>query len=119
LLQVYARKGNLGGRTFFSPATFDFIATPTNQPQDIDRILKRRERWGTGLMVDGSEGVGIMAGPVFGAASGAQTVGHLGGNTALAWADAGKRLSLAFLSVKAPAGPHYSELSDVVRAACA
>jgi CubicO group peptidase (beta-lactamase class C family) len=117
LLGVYANKGTLRGKTIFSAATFDYISTPTNKPEDVDRLLKRHVHWGTGVMIDQSEGVGIMEGPVFGVAASPRTVGHLGGSSAMAWADPQNQVSLVFLSTRAPPGPKYQALSNVVRAA--
>jgi CubicO group peptidase (beta-lactamase class C family) len=116
LMGVYANKGSLRGRTIFTPATFDFISTPTNKPEDVDRLLMRHAHWGTGVLVDQTEGVG-NTGPVFGLDASPRTVGHLGGTSAMAWADPQTRVSLVFLSTRAPAPPNYQALSNAVRAA--
>jgi CubicO group peptidase (beta-lactamase class C family) len=117
LMGVYAMRGALRGRSIVKAATLDFMSTPTNQPDAVDRLIGRRVRWGTGVMVGATEGVGNMQGPVFGRRASPNTVGHLGGNSAMAWADPTTGVSLAFLSTRAPTPPNYQELSNIVRAA--
>lgn len=116
VLQIFARRGRLREEPLFDAEEWRALTTPRNERQPVDARLGTRVVWGLGVMLGRSEGVRGCRGPVFGRAAGPETLGHLGGNCALAWADAGTGTSLAFLSARAPPDPDYQGLSDRVRA---
>jgi CubicO group peptidase (beta-lactamase class C family) len=118
LMNIYAYEGSFGGKTFFSKETFALAITPTNKPDDVDRVLHTRPRWGLGLIVGLTEGTLKTPGYLFGRKAGPRTCGHLGGNSALAWADPDLRLAMGFISTEAVGKAHYEALSDLIRAAC-
>lgn len=115
-LQIFAHRGRQDDEALFGLEEWQALIAPRNDPDTVDRRLGMRARWGLGVMVGRSEGVRGTHGPIFGHAAGPETVGHMGGNSAMAWADAATGASLAFLSVRAPADPDYTTLSDRVRA---
>lgn len=118
LMNVYAFEGGYGGKKFFSKETFNRAVTPTNQPEDVDRILRRKVRWGLGLHVGVTEGTPQAPGSLFGKTAGPRACGHMGGNSALVWADPDLRLSVAFISTGAKGLANYEPLSDLIRGAC-
>jgi CubicO group peptidase (beta-lactamase class C family) len=118
LMNVYAFEGSFEGREFFSKETFDLAVRPTNGPQDVDVRIQTKVRWGLGLMVDHTEGVRGISGPIFGAKASPRACGHMGGNSSLSWADPDRRLAVSFISTRAPIEGRYAELADAILAAC-
>src|SRR4029077_15211746 len=98
-------------------ATFMRLTTPSNQPDDIDRILRTRARWGLGVLLGLTEGTMMTRGAIFGATAGPRVCGMLGGNSCVTWADPDNRLSMALIATGAPRPAEYEALSDAVRAA--
>lgn len=115
-LQVFAMRGVLDDEPLFGREEWEALIVPRSGPDEVDRRLGQRTRWGLGVMVGQSEGVRGTRGPIFGRDAGPETVGHMGGNSSIAWADAATGVSVVFLSIRAPADPDYSTLSDHLRA---
>lgn len=110
IMNVYAFEGRFGGKTFFSKETFNEAVTPTNGPDEQDRIFRANLRWGLGLM--------LRSTALYGATHGPRTCGHLGGRSSVSWADPDLRLTMSFISTRAPKQLLYQQLSDTIRAAC-
>ncbi len=115
LMNVYAGEGAYREKRFFTPETFRQAVHPTNGPEDIDRILRSRVRWGLGVHAGRTQGTAAAPGILFGGRASQRACGHIGGNSTVLWADAEAEMTMAIVTTGAPPVARYQPLADKAR----
>lgn len=90
LFNIFAFNGSYNGKTVISRETQELISRPTNSPEETDLILKWPVRWGLGVINGETPSI-------YGTERHPNAIGHAGGGANVAWADPGRKLSVAFL----------------------
>ena len=118
--QALLRDGELDGARVLAPGTVAEATRPSSHGE-LDQFLKLRIRWAQGFQLGGPVPGRVTSHPM-GDRSAPWAFGHNGSNTSLAWADPGRRLAVAYLTSRLPAGHdrarHPSQVSDAILTAC-
>ena len=118
--QALVQGGELGGVRVLRPETIAAATRPSSHGE-LDQFLRLRIRWSQGFQLGGPVPGRLTSHPM-GDRSGPGTFGHNGSNTCVAWADPVRRLAVAYLTSRIPAGAgrarHPSQVSDAILAAC-
>ncbi|MBV9793087.1 MAG: beta-lactamase family protein [Actinobacteria bacterium] len=117
--QALLHDGELDGARVLRPGTLAEATRPSSEGE-LDQFLKLRIRWSHGFQLGGPVPGRATSHPM-GDRSSRLTFGHNGSNACVAWADPTRRLAVAYLTGRLPAGldraRHPSQVSDAILAA--
>ncbi|HEX4788047.1 MAG TPA: serine hydrolase domain-containing protein [Actinospica sp.] len=122
--QLLLNEGELDGTRLFDPKTIASARRPAAEAgrREPDRIIGHPVRWAHGFQLGWGD-LSIRTARPFGTTAGRSVFGHNGSNYCNAWADPDNDLVVAYLTNLVPrraaALARQTELSDLVRSACA